>query len=68
MKMHAAITEEVILDAVERGYFTLDNPGFCIKCGLEAYGCEPDMRKGECESCGKDAVWGAEELMIHIVA
>ena len=38
--------------------------GFCLACGSEQYGCEPDMRKGECESCGKPKVYGGEELVL----
>ena len=42
--------------------------GFCIKCGAENGPVEPDARKYQCESCGEFAVYGAEELMFHIVA
>jgi hypothetical protein len=63
MKLHPSITEERILEAVER--FDLDDPGFCIKCGHEQGGCEPDMRKGVCESCGAKAVYGAEEIAVE---
>ena len=38
--------------------------GFCIACGDEAGGVEPDARKYECESCGKHAVYGAAELVL----
>lgn len=38
--------------------------GFCINCGEERSGCEPDARKYECEGCGKSAVYGAEELIL----
>jgi len=38
--------------------------GFCIACGEEAYGVEPDARGYECESCGEAKVYGAEELII----
>lgn len=58
------ITEEVLAEACERGMTDLDNPGFCIACGLEAEGVEPDARKYKCESCGALAVYGAEELVI----
>lgn len=67
MKLHPSLTMKVICDAVERHNTTLDNPGFCIKCGLEHDGCEPDMRKGECEACGTDTVYGAEELLIRVM-
>ena len=41
--------------------------GFCVKCGEEAYGVEPDARKYKCEECGELAVYGAEELLITYV-
>jgi hypothetical protein len=66
MKMHPSITEDRIVEAVERHNTSLDNPGFCIACGEDAEGCEPDMRRSECEHCGKRAVYGAEELLMEI--
>ena len=43
---------------------TLENPGYCVECGAERGGCEPDARGYECEACGKAAVYGAEELLL----
>jgi hypothetical protein len=42
----------------------LDNPGFCVACGEEAEGVEPDARRYPCEACGQRSVYGAEELLI----
>jgi hypothetical protein len=42
---------------------TSDN-GWCIACGEEAYGVEPDARKYECECCEKRAVYGYQELLM----
>ena len=64
MKMHKSITPDRILEAVERSQTSLDNPGFCVACGAEVDGVEPDARKYECEVCGERAVYGAEELLI----
>lgn len=64
INVHASITTERICEAVERHNTTLDNPGLCISCGFEQDGCEPDMERGECESCGAPCVWGAEQLLI----
>ena len=64
MKTHKSITLKRLEEAVQRNLTTLDNPGFCIKCGEEADGCEPDARKYECESCGEPAVYGAEDLLL----
>lgn len=64
MKIHESITSERILDAIERRDTNLDNPGFCIACGEEQDGCEPDARKYECESCGQSQVYAPEELLL----
>lgn len=66
MKIHPSITLERVLDAVDRATFGLDNPGFCVECGEEQDGCEPDARQYECENCGKRAVYGAEELLLRM--
>ena len=67
MKMHKDITLAKIAEAVERRMSSLDNPGFCIACGTEADGCEPDAREYECECCGEMAVYGADELLMEVV-
>ena len=41
-----------------------DCMGFCLACGEDAYGVEPDARGYECEACGARAVFGAEEILI----
>jgi transcription elongation factor Elf1 len=60
------LTEDVILDAVRRRNTSLDNPGFCLICGNEASGVEPDAENYECENCGAEQVFGAEELLMVI--
>lgn len=42
----------------------MDYNGFCVACGAEVYNVEPDARRYTCECCGKDKVYGAEELLI----
>ena len=64
--VHRTVTFGRVLDAAQRRQSTLDNPGLCISCGLEQGGCEPDARQYECESCGEDCVYGAEELLLYI--
>ena len=55
------IDENALVAAVESdGYM-----GFCMMCGAEHYGVEPDARKYACEECGEKAVYGAEEIMIR---
>ena len=38
--------------------------GFCLACGEENSGVEPDARKYSCECCGAPKVYGAEELIL----
>ncbi len=65
-RRHPSLTTEVISDAVERRMRTLDNPGFCLACGLEHGGCEPDAREYECEACGEPTVYGADEILFSL--
>ncbi len=51
---------DVLINAIEED----DCLGFCTTCGEEQYGCEPDARNYECETCGAFSVFGAEELLI----
>lgn len=51
---------ELVMELVEND----DNEGICTECGEIAYGVEPDARNYECESCGANQVFGAEELLI----
>ena len=39
--------------------------GFCVGCGAEATGIEPDACACECESCGENRVYGAEEFALR---
>jgi hypothetical protein len=41
-----------------------DNVGFCLDCGAETDGVEPDARKYNCDECGMRAVYGLEELLM----
>ncbi|MGH7103046.1 MAG: hypothetical protein ACREFJ_11685 [Acetobacteraceae bacterium] len=59
--MHPSITAERVAAAVEHECTTLDNPGFCLACGVE-----PDAEQYACESCGEAAVYGASEILIAI--
>lgn len=56
----SVIDIEYLIECVECD----DLIGFCVKCGNDQYGCEPDARKYECESCGEHAVYGAQELLL----
>ena len=50
-----------IVDAIQ----AVEYIGFCVKCGYEAYGIEPDARGYECDECGESSIYGAEELLVQ---
>jgi ribosomal protein L37E len=56
----ATLDLDEVMAAAERGEYM----GFCLACGDEAYDVEPDARKYECESCGANKVYGAEEILL----
>lgn len=63
------VTPEVVAEACERYRTSLDNPGFCLLCGAENGGVEPDARGYGCEACGAPAsVYGCEELLMEIAS
>jgi predicted RNA-binding Zn-ribbon protein involved in translation (DUF1610 family) len=66
MKMHPSLTPTRILQAAMDSQIGLDDPGFCIACGAEVEGVEPDARRYKCEACGEKAVYGAEELALRL--
>lgn len=49
-----------VLDAAQRD----DGSGFCLACGEEASGVEPDARDYRCETCDATRVYGAEEILL----
>lgn len=67
MKLHSTVTMHRVVKAVERRMTTLDNPGFCIKCGEEAHDCEPDAQNSQCDRCGENSVYGADELLLEFI-
>ena len=46
----------------------MSNTGFCVRCGAEHGGCEPDARNYKCEECGAMSVFGAEELAMRVAS
>ena len=67
IKVNRRITVRRVEEACDRRLRSLDNPGFCLVCGSDCEGCEPDARGYECEACGEPAVYGAEEILMEIV-
>lgn len=51
-------------DLSELEVLSEESVGFCLACGEEAHGVEPDARRYECECCGEPKVYGLEELMM----
>lgn len=58
-------TQSQVLKAAKSEMFGTENPGFCISCGAEADGCEPDASNYECEECGERQVFGAAECLMR---
>jgi len=56
------ITFEQLEAAIESDEYL----GFCLACGAEHTGIEPDARRYLCEECGERRVYGAEEIMLMI--
>jgi len=42
-----------------------DSVGFCIRCGHEHHGIEPDVDNAKCKECGNNGVFGVEELLVR---
>lgn len=61
--MNTAMFRRRVSAAVRDAAVTGASPGFCLNCGDEADGVEPDAREYRCESCGERRVSGAEEIL-----
>lgn len=59
---------KVTLDQVIEAVKDDNNIGFCVNCGAEAFGVEPDARGYMCEACGEANVFGAEELLLILAS
>ena len=58
------IDPERLMEAAEEQLIGDGSAGFCIICGEERDGCEPDARNYPCEACGANKVFGASELIL----
>ena len=67
MSKEESVNSKVVLERVIEALESADNLGFCLACGAEAYGVEPDARRYTCEECGEAQVYGAEELLFRLV-
>lgn len=61
-KLHKSVTIDRVMQACESDEYL----GFCRACGEEAEGVEPDAQSYECDACGEQEVYGAEELLLMI--
>ena len=64
---HPSVTAERVMEMCERRMKSLDNPGICFACGIEADAVEPDARRYECEACGEHRVYGCEEAALMLL-
>lgn len=60
------IDPDRLIEAVERSMFDMYNLGFCLACGEETEGVEPDAAGYTCQSCGEPEVYGAEQLLLMV--
>jgi hypothetical protein len=51
---------EQLYEAIDSG----DYIGFCLNCDEIHYYIEPDARNVECDFCGLNSVYGAEEILL----
>ncbi len=68
MGIHKSLTLDRVMAAAESQMFGMENPGFCIACGADADGCEPDACNYPCEDCGENKVFWSSEIMLMINA
>jgi predicted RNA-binding Zn-ribbon protein involved in translation (DUF1610 family) len=62
VKLPEGLTEDMIIDAVSED----SNTGFCLACGAEDDGVEPDAERYECPECGAEMVFGAEQILLML--
>jgi Zn finger protein HypA/HybF involved in hydrogenase expression len=55
---------EKILERAEEIIGEDNATGICLACGEEQAGCEPDRSRVRCDACGRQTVYGAEEILL----
>ena len=60
MTINGVLELKAVLVACEDGRYK----GFCVACGQEKDGVEPDAREYVCDGCDAHQVCGAEELIL----
>lgn len=61
-------SQDHLIEVIEASHMGLTNPGFCLLCGADADNVEPDAREYYCHSCGERGVYGAEEILMMLIA
>ena len=62
-RLPSSLKPEDIMAAAE----SADYLGFCLDCGSEADGVEPDAEGYPCDVCGAHEVYGAEQCVILFI-
>lgn len=65
--LHHSVTFDRIEKAAKKSLGSLGSLGFCIACGSDVEGVEPDAQRYECRRCGIRGVYGAEEILIQFL-
>ncbi len=52
------------LEQVLRAVQADEGIGFCLACGHEQAGCEPDAQNYKCNECDENQVFGADEILL----
>lgn len=55
---------DVTFSRLEEAILASEEMGFCIACGAERDGVEPDAEKYRCDECGTSSVYGADQLIL----
>jgi anaerobic ribonucleoside-triphosphate reductase len=66
MKLHKSLTTARVMKAAKSNMFGTTNIGFCVYCGAEVDGVEPDAERYECDSCERRGVYGAEQILLYL--
>ena len=55
---------DVTFSRLEEAILAGENTGYCIDCGAETDGVEPDAERYPCHECGATTVYGADQLIL----
>lgn len=57
-------SREEVIDTAMEIILSGDHDGVCLECGWRHSDIEPDAEKVQCQACGYNKVYGAEQLVI----